>query len=187
MKKPLMLRTICASLLTFFLYLNPTSGLAATVTFGVNNLATGILDLEFDNKLWNIGFSLLSVPGNESLFPTLGDPDAGRNLVIAINTELDAAGPSGILPNNVGAASDRYLVPGEITIGALTLVENSSQGLLSGGTWVLNSVGPFLATGAPVVATATFTGNLVPVPAAVWLFGTALIGFVGYSRRRKID
>ena len=28
--------------------------------------------------------------------------------------------------------------------------------------------------------------NPVPVPAAVWLFGTALIGFVGMSRRRKI-
>ncbi|MDH3378061.1 MAG: VPLPA-CTERM sorting domain-containing protein [Gammaproteobacteria bacterium] len=28
--------------------------------------------------------------------------------------------------------------------------------------------------------------NPVPVPAAVWLFGTALIGFFGYSRRRKI-
>jgi hypothetical protein len=26
----------------------------------------------------------------------------------------------------------------------------------------------------------------VPVPAAVWLFGTALIGFVGVSRRRKV-
>lgn len=29
--------------------------------------------------------------------------------------------------------------------------------------------------------------NPVPVPAAAWLFGTALIGFVGYSRRRKVD
>lgn len=26
----------------------------------------------------------------------------------------------------------------------------------------------------------------VPVPAAVWLFGTALIGFIGISRRRKV-
>jgi hypothetical protein len=30
------------------------------------------------------------------------------------------------------------------------------------------------------------TINPVPVPAAVWLFGTALIGFVGMSRRRKV-
>ena len=30
------------------------------------------------------------------------------------------------------------------------------------------------------------TVNVVPVPAAVWLFGTALIGFVGLSRRRKV-
>ena len=27
----------------------------------------------------------------------------------------------------------------------------------------------------------------VPIPAAAWLFGTALIGFVGYSRRRKLS
>jgi hypothetical protein len=26
----------------------------------------------------------------------------------------------------------------------------------------------------------------VPIPAAAWLFGTALIGFVGMSRRRKV-
>jgi ABC-type antimicrobial peptide transport system permease subunit len=27
--------------------------------------------------------------------------------------------------------------------------------------------------------------NPVPVPAAVWLFGTALIGLVGFGKRRK--
>jgi hypothetical protein len=31
-----------------------------------------------------------------------------------------------------------------------------------------------------------FSPGAVPVPAAVWLFGTALIGFVGMSRRRKL-
>ena len=30
------------------------------------------------------------------------------------------------------------------------------------------------------------TVAVVPIPAAVWLFGTALIGFVGISRRRKV-
>ncbi|NNE62707.1 MAG: hypothetical protein HKN34_01365 [Gammaproteobacteria bacterium] len=28
--------------------------------------------------------------------------------------------------------------------------------------------------------------NPIPVPAAFWLFGTALVGFVGFSRRRKL-
>jgi hypothetical protein len=30
------------------------------------------------------------------------------------------------------------------------------------------------------------TPSAVPIPAAAWLFGTALIGFVGMSRRRKV-
>ena len=30
------------------------------------------------------------------------------------------------------------------------------------------------------------TYSVVPVPAAFWLFGTALIGFIGYSRRRSV-
>ncbi|MCH8106682.1 MAG: VPLPA-CTERM sorting domain-containing protein [Proteobacteria bacterium] len=29
------------------------------------------------------------------------------------------------------------------------------------------------------------TENPVPVPAAVWLFGTGLIGLIGISKRRK--
>ena len=28
--------------------------------------------------------------------------------------------------------------------------------------------------------------NVVPVPAAAWLFGTALLGFIGFSRRTAI-
>jgi hypothetical protein len=28
--------------------------------------------------------------------------------------------------------------------------------------------------------------NAVPVPAAVWLFGTALLGLIGFGKRRKV-
>jgi len=39
---------------------------------------------------------------------------------------------------------------------------------------------------ARLEATATFVGSVVPVPAAVWLFGTALLGFVGMARKTKV-
>ena len=48
-------------------------------------------------------------------------------------------------------------------------------------------------TSLTVTDNVTISGNIsfdevsaVPVPAAVWLFGTALIGLVGLSRRRKV-
>ena len=34
--------------------------------------------------------------------------------------------------------------------------------------------------------TLNLTTSAVPIPAAVWLFGTALIGLVGFSKRRKV-
>jgi hypothetical protein len=48
------------------------------------------------------------------------------------------------------------------------------------GVTVTNSAGetvPLINLSSP---------NPVPLPAAVWLFGTALIGFIGYSRRRTV-
>ena len=46
-----------------------------------------------------------------------------------------------------------------------------------------NSFSPAEITGIDNIALSV---NPVPIPAAVWLFGTALIGFVGMSRRRKV-
>lgn len=41
--------------------------------------------------------------------------------------------------------------------------------------------------GGPGTITSDLLNNtVVPVPAAIWLFGTALVGFVGISRKRKI-
>ena len=46
--------------------------------------------------------------------------------------------------------------------------------------------GPFgSAVGAGYNANFNFTTSAVPVPAAVWLFGSGLIGLVGVARRKK--
>ena len=40
-------------------------------------------------------------------------------------------------------------------------------------------------TGAPVLANGRVLSSVVPVPAAVWLFGSGLIGLIGVARRKK--
>lgn len=59
---------------------------------------------------------------------------------------------------------------------------------LIGETAAISSIGdPLdLSQNPGVELTIGSTVPPVPVPAAVWLFGTALIGFIGFSRRRKI-
>ena len=55
---------------------------------------------------------------------------------------------------------------------------------VSGNTNFLDDWGLFNYSG--IQDEVTFTISAVPVPAAIWLFGTALIGFVGLSRRRSV-
>ena len=59
---------------------------------------------------------------------------------------------------------------------------------LAGGRGCMASGGSYLLTG-PYSAWAVHDGNVgtVPVPAAVWLFGSALLGLVGMGRRRTLS
>jgi hypothetical protein len=62
----------------------------------------------------------------------------------------------------------------------------------NGLLWIaLDSASSFInytirGEGGEMYLSALATDMVVPVPAAVWLFGTALVGFIGVSRRRKV-
>jgi hypothetical protein len=53
--------------------------------------------------------------------------------------------------------------------------------LLAGANYIVEISGSALTTGQ----TYTLTVNAVPVPAAIWLFGSALMGLIGFSRRKS--
>ena len=83
-----------------------------------------------------------------------------------------------------GPAQQKY---GAIGAPDMTAVGTASQlfGFTgSAGTGTLTSY----ILGSAILGTdgtLTITGNAVPLPAAVWLFGSGLMGLVGVSRRRK--
>jgi hypothetical protein len=73
-------------------------------------------------------------------------------------------------------------------------VENRGQGALSLVLYFNESLTAFTGTGthklsysdgSADVTTWSFSGTEVPVPAALWLFGSGLAGLVGVSRRRS--
>jgi hypothetical protein len=74
--------------------------------------------------------------------------------------------------------------------GAVSWDLSGYTGLTLGLDFRLNNMDPGLQFGGTIttISNLAIVDNLpspVPVPAAVWLFGTALIGLVGYSKRRK--
>jgi hypothetical protein len=82
-----------------------------------------------------------------------------------------------ILPPASVYADPNIAVPiGTVAIG----------GLFSSNRTLVNLGGDTLSFLVASISEATVTApSAVPVPAAVWLFGTALIGLIGFDKRRK--
>lgn len=57
--------------------------------------------------------------------------------------------------------------------------------LMNNTTYTVRTAFSFGINGTGVTADATTSVNTVPVPAAIWLFGSGLIGLVGMAKRRK--
>ena len=138
------------------------------------------IGLGFDPLLFTLGTVTFGDQLNifDSAFGSIQDTSATGNSVNVFEVSLD---PSFVL--------DDFQFPSFLLFNVEFTAKSAGVGLLTlGPILVLDSGGIAPLIIEPVVFPSVEVKNpsAVPVPAAVWLFGTALIGLVGMSRRRKV-
>lgn len=150
--------------------------LAGGATLSVNIFQEQIIDAADIGSTWNFDFSgkavgdpqfRLAPPATGTAFIKTLDPNAGfaqTNLVTVDTSSLD---PS---------AWNSFLL-------SLDLTDPLLEGQILQFGFNVDTVG----TGATGVYydNVEFAVSAVPVPAAVWLFGSGILGLVGVARRRK--
>jgi hypothetical protein len=114
-------------------------------------------------------------------------------------TLLDKTGETNLLEgaltiNETSEGQGTFSVDATLTSGYTNLVLAIKGGNLDGLQWGAFSLAALDGTWSLQDASdkykglsgAELWGSPIPVPAAFWLFGTALIGFIGFSRRTKV-
>ena len=103
-------------------------------------------------------------------------------VIAGTHVETDSAGNtvfSGFVTpdGNSGDGDDDYLLEGSFDLGLLSLFDEQTGGRII--TYLTMSC---------VNDEAIAIGDIaaVPLPSAVWLFGSALLGFIGFSRRTQV-
>ena len=162
------------------------SARGSTITYGVTNLA--------DNT-WEYNYTIFNVTLGVDIeeFTVYFDADDFESLIVG--TAPAGWNPVAVEPLNDPFDPDGYydafaelaapIAPGD-SLGGFTVTFDY---LLSGtpGSQFFeivmfnNSTFDFDV----IDSGQTIAASVVPIPAAIWLFGTALIGLVGFSKRKK--
>lgn len=101
-------------------------------------------------------------PGLQGITASFGSVDNGIHLWVDGNWKFGARDPEGRAWSNIALGD---VGPGQHYIQIL--LEDSG--------------------GATAYVNPTISGNVVPVPAAAWLFGSGMLGLIAFARRRKLD
>lgn len=167
----------------------PVVGLGGSVTIdividGLGNLSAPSLgafdlDLTFDNSLFSFNSA------------TFGDPVLGNQLDLfgfgSINGATPGASAVNLFEVSLDFVSDLdTLQAGSFTLASL--VFDASPVNVGLGFFGLTDIVLSDSLGGPLDVSEV-TGahvQVVPVPAALWLFGSGLIGLIGLSRRKKL-
>ena len=200
MKKPIALvcGLLCATLLVFGLVC--TANAATVVLDPLNDdTAIGMRNLQVGNTLYNMAFirgSAADVYGGfPGVFP-FGDSGAAAAAVDAANGALNDynllnATDVTRVGFAVASGSPAWLLAYDSQAGippspdTATVWRSGYDGIYGGApdTWERDTTGVF---GAGYDGTSTYAAfQVVPLPAAVWLLGSGLLGVLGLRRKRS--
>ncbi len=168
-------------------------GTAGSVTLTMS-VASTVGDADLRSLYFNLD-SLLD-PTALSFNRTGGTGPSSLDTGISTGVDSFKAGGDGFYDilfdfptSNQGGGSKRFNAGEGLTyeisgIGSLTANDFNFLSSPSGGAGPFRSAGQFLSTG-PLGEDSDWVGvSAVPVPAAVWLFGSGLLAFAGVARRK---
>lgn len=176
-----------------------TQGTAQALGGSIRLGSTSAADV-YETVASNISFS-----GNFDAFGNLGTENviAGQAPGGSENADISTGNGFGVnLLTNIAIPTFRLIVPGDFCAGS-EVGDPGCVGTIGAGsaTWqneTLSSLGtlpPFIPITTTGVEPGTYvwswgsgegesvTLNVVPIPGAVWLFGSALVGIIGFRRR----
>jgi hypothetical protein len=148
--------------------------------------ATGIRDLDIDGTAYDVVFQFVQADTANTVACAPGVPCDiffGNELAAeaaqdAVNAAMNAWMP---FPTRVGSSVNiSYFVPWAKS-GGMVNVSSAQATILDEMTW--QRIADADLDGTDTIEYARFSPAVIPIPAAAWLFGSAL-GILGWVRRR---
>ena len=163
------------------------------ILIGIALLASGTANASTVLSATDGDVNFLFAPLPEGVTMYMFDDDDNNNFAAAASN-LQVPIPS--IVGISGPQSGNFLASNSNGSLTLTTAPNFVMAVfdanLGGGTWVGDSNPVFYGDGNSAQLTFDLSGSTlvvdvqpIPVPAAVWLFGSGLIGLVGLARRKK--
>jgi len=160
-----------------------TTGLLVSASPGTVGQATGArVRLDFDVS----GYS--SISSFTFNFDGIHTEPTGQDLfqLLRIGANPSFSSVSFATPNGALLSSSLTLTPGAAA-SANNLDNYITGGILS--VWLASNFGTgpasLIGSSINILEVSGDIVGVVPLPAAIWLFGTAFIGLIGFGRRRK--
>lgn len=187
-------KSLIQSLFLAALMISATIGTvnAATVVLDVTT-ATGITGLDIDPgpdvTLYDVDFVQTTAEALYGIHPATTFPFSlaeSSDVNNAILAALDASAATSVGPaSGVGNNDTSYafMYSSADDRGNISFLGHGGSFVFGGAGWGDSS--PVTAADTAVLVYADFTpSSVVPVPAAVWLFGSGLLGLIGIARRK---